>query len=274
MNQKKITLQNGSESCEANYHDVGAGPALVLLHNGCTGSFIWRPQIAEFSKTHRVLALDIPGFGDSGRPEGKYSLEILTKWVQLWLAHVSESDPKVIIGNCIGAAIGIELSKKPSNQVKGLILFNVCGGLRAMNRMNRFFYRIRFFRVLALLMRFQNFRRAAWGEMFHNINRVDPKDLQAFTRIILHPLQNKSRNGMLLGLSSFNPVLMRTLKPNPSIPTKVIWGEKNKIVPIRFAQDQIDVVMLDAGHVPMLEFPKETNDEIRKALEEINQVQS
>jgi 3-oxoadipate enol-lactonase len=48
------------------WHDVhGEGPPVVLLHAGLTDSRLWEPQLRSFPKSHTVLRVDLPGFGNS-----------------------------------------------------------------------------------------------------------------------------------------------------------------------------------------------------------------
>src|SRR5438874_2842640 len=52
------------------YHEEGSGPPVVMIHGFGGSKAVWQPQIAEFSRRYRVIALDLPGHGDSPRPEG------------------------------------------------------------------------------------------------------------------------------------------------------------------------------------------------------------
>jgi 3-oxoadipate enol-lactonase len=48
------------------WRDVhGEGPPVVLLHAGLTDSRLWEPQLRSFPKSHTVLRVDLPGFGNS-----------------------------------------------------------------------------------------------------------------------------------------------------------------------------------------------------------------
>ena len=51
----------------------GAGPVLVLLHGGSGSWRHWIRNIDFFSRTHRVIAPDLPGLGESDQPERPYS---------------------------------------------------------------------------------------------------------------------------------------------------------------------------------------------------------
>jgi pimeloyl-ACP methyl ester carboxylesterase len=55
------------------YVDKGEGPPVVLVHGFASALETWDPVMPELARTHRVIALDLKGFGWSDRPEGDYS---------------------------------------------------------------------------------------------------------------------------------------------------------------------------------------------------------
>ena len=56
------------------YDETGAGPPLVLLHEGVVDSRIWEPVVPLWADRHRVIRYDQRGFGRSPEPDGPYSL--------------------------------------------------------------------------------------------------------------------------------------------------------------------------------------------------------
>ena len=50
------------------YVEEGSGEPIVLIHGYPQNHKTWRAQIPHLAKTHRVIALDWPGWGDSERP--------------------------------------------------------------------------------------------------------------------------------------------------------------------------------------------------------------
>jgi pimeloyl-ACP methyl ester carboxylesterase len=50
-------------------YDRGAGPPLLFVHGFPLEHHMWEPQVREFSTTHRVIAVDLRGFGQSSAPE-------------------------------------------------------------------------------------------------------------------------------------------------------------------------------------------------------------
>lgn len=61
------------------YVTAGTGPLMLLLHGFPEFWYSWRYQIPEFSKDHKVVALDMRGYNLSSKPEGKsaYRMENL-----------------------------------------------------------------------------------------------------------------------------------------------------------------------------------------------------
>src|SRR3954451_15619532 len=52
------------------YLEAGTGPPLLLLHGHEQSATSWRWVIPALARTHRVLALSLPGHGDSAPPAG------------------------------------------------------------------------------------------------------------------------------------------------------------------------------------------------------------
>lgn len=63
MDERTTTI----DSVKIKYVHEGAGPALVLVHGGGTGSSwqVWKQNIPALSRSYSVFAPDLPGFGDS-----------------------------------------------------------------------------------------------------------------------------------------------------------------------------------------------------------------
>jgi hypothetical protein len=73
--QPKSEVVTSSDGVPIRYTVQGKGdPALVFVHCwGCNRHF-WDNQMAEFSKTHRVVAIDLPGHGESGQGRMNWSV--------------------------------------------------------------------------------------------------------------------------------------------------------------------------------------------------------
>lgn len=113
-----------------NYHDVGAGFPVVLIHGsgpGVTAWANWRLAIPELARARRVLALDMAGFGYSQPAEsGKYSLDL---WVDQVIGFMDALDlPQVdLVGNSFGGAISLALAIRHPHRVRRIVLMGAAG---------------------------------------------------------------------------------------------------------------------------------------------------
>jgi (E)-2-((N-methylformamido)methylene)succinate hydrolase len=88
------------------YLDVGSGEAIVLLHGVGLNADAWQPQIQELSKTHRVIAIDMLGHGESDTAKGPATLDGYVRQVTDLLTACGISAANVI-GHSMGGLIAL-----------------------------------------------------------------------------------------------------------------------------------------------------------------------
>ena len=112
------------------FHDAGAGSVVLLIHGsgpGVSAWANWRLAIPELSKSHRVIAPDMVGFGYSDRPAGiSYNLET---WLAqaLGLLDALGISKAHIVGNSFGGAIALALAIRNPERVDRLALMGSVG---------------------------------------------------------------------------------------------------------------------------------------------------
>ena len=111
------------------YLEAGAGPTLVLVH-GFTGSKEnWLPLIPHLSARYRVLAPDLPGWGDSARHAGAdYGFAAQAERLNAWLSEIDDG-PVVLVGHSMGGGIAAILAARYPHRVSQLVLMDA-GGAR------------------------------------------------------------------------------------------------------------------------------------------------
>lgn len=118
------------DGVRTNYHDVGAGSPVVLVHGsgpGVSAWANWRPTLPVLSQRCRVLAPDVLGFGYTERPAGvRYNLGTWTDHLvgfldALGLERVS------MVGNSFGGALALSLVTRFPNRVDKLVLMGSAG---------------------------------------------------------------------------------------------------------------------------------------------------
>jgi pimeloyl-ACP methyl ester carboxylesterase len=100
---------------------VGEGPAVVLLHAGVADRTMWREHLAPLADSaRRVLALDLPGFGEAGLEPGPQS-----PWEDvLQTLRVLSSEPVALVGNSYGGAIALRVAAVAPAAVSALALIS------------------------------------------------------------------------------------------------------------------------------------------------------
>jgi pimeloyl-ACP methyl ester carboxylesterase len=109
----------------------GSGPPLVLVHGRGSAAVAWFPLLPHLARTHRVLAVDLPGFGASrghrfagGGSEG--AIAFFVDPVEAWLAAEGIAAP-VIVGHSLGGLVALELALRGRVKPAGLGLIASMG---------------------------------------------------------------------------------------------------------------------------------------------------
>ncbi len=113
-----------------NYHDVGSGSPVVLLHGsgpGVTAWANWRLTMPALATSFRVVAPDMVGFGYTERPPGvRYALDT-------WVAHAIgvfdalALDQVNLVGNSFGGSLALALAIRHPHRVRRLVLMGAAG---------------------------------------------------------------------------------------------------------------------------------------------------
>ena len=103
------------------YEIYGAGePTLVFVHGWSCDARYWREQLPYFSKTHRVVLLDLAGHGHSGSTRSQYSMRSFGEDVQV-VTEAIGSRSVILIGHSMGGVVIAEAARLMPDRVKGLI---------------------------------------------------------------------------------------------------------------------------------------------------------
>lgn len=113
-----------------NYHDLGQGFPVMLIHGsgpGVSAWANWRLVLPVLAKDRRVIAPDMAGFGFTDRPEGAvYSMD---NWVKQAVGLMDALGlPQVdLVGNSFGGALSLALAIRHPQRVRRLVLMGAAG---------------------------------------------------------------------------------------------------------------------------------------------------
>ncbi|MEU7633605.1 haloalkane dehalogenase [Nocardia sp. NPDC049220] len=102
------------------YRDTGAGkvPA-IFLHGNPTTSYIWRNVIPHVAERTRVLAPDLIGMGESGKPDIGYRFTDHAEYLDAWFDALG-LDQVILVGHDWGGALGLDWAARHPGRVRGI----------------------------------------------------------------------------------------------------------------------------------------------------------
>jgi pimeloyl-ACP methyl ester carboxylesterase len=106
------------------YTDQGSGPVILLLHGMAGSKRYWEQLIPQLSHAHRVIAVDLLGFGHSPRAR-EYTYETHIRAIVDTLDSLGVSEPIKIVGMSMGALLALRLAAIYPDRVSDLILISL-----------------------------------------------------------------------------------------------------------------------------------------------------
>ena len=111
------------DGAHVRYEDRGEGPAVVLLHGFASSLETWSTVVPALSKKHRVLTLDLKGFGWTDRPEGDYSPPAQAQLV-LDLMKARGIDRAQVVAHSWGSSVALQMALRAPERVTSLALYD------------------------------------------------------------------------------------------------------------------------------------------------------
>ncbi|HEU4977422.1 MAG TPA: alpha/beta fold hydrolase [Solirubrobacteraceae bacterium] len=255
--------------------EAGRGPAVLALHGLGATKASFMPTLAALADRFRVIAIDLPGFGDSDKPLG-------AAYDAPWFAGVV---PDVL------DALGLERAHLLGNSLGGRVALEA--GLRTPERVER----------LALLAPSLAWRRSRpWAPLLRlvrpELGFVQPAPRPVVEAIVRRVVPRAEDGWTAAGVDEFLRAYLtragraafyaaarqiyledadgedgfwprlRSLRPEALF----VWGRRDRLVPLAFARHVTDALPnarhleLDCGHVPQVERPRETHAAIGRFL--------
>ncbi len=114
-------MASSKDGTPISYEVWGEGePALVFIHGWSCDARYWREQVPVFSKTHRVVVLDLAGHGHSGQGRARYTMENFGEDVKA-VTEAAGIQQAILIGHSMGGSVIVEAARLTPERVVGLI---------------------------------------------------------------------------------------------------------------------------------------------------------
>lgn len=220
------------------------GPALILLHGAAGSAAVWPRALLELPGTHTV-AIDLPGHGRSPQP-GRRSVRQYADSVAQFLRDEALSEV-IIAGHSMGGAVALELARRQLPGVRGLILLSSSGRLRVGGPL---------FAALS-----DDFAQAATLLAGLSFAAEAPDELRQAAVAEIIDCGTLVTTGDFLACNHFD---LTAELPNIALPTLVISGTADQMVPLRYSAATAAALpnatlrpIEGAGHFVMREAPDE-----------------
>jgi pimeloyl-ACP methyl ester carboxylesterase len=245
----------------------GDRPPLLLIH-GLGGAWQnWLLTIPAFMGTHRVIAPDLPGFGQSDMPVGRISIQGFARVIDE-LCRTLEIDNPVVVGNSMGGFVGAELALAFPTRVRRLVLVSAAGlSIESMKK-----------EPLMTVGRLMSVTATRAGTQAGALIRR-PRMRRLFLQLVVRypeklsvPLASElvaggSAPGFVGGLDAILNYKIRERLSEIEVPTLIVWGRNDILIPVgdaaefeRLIGDNSHAVIFeDTGHLSMLERPSAFN---------------
>jgi pimeloyl-ACP methyl ester carboxylesterase len=111
------------EGARVRFVDRGKGPAVVLLHGFASALETWATVMPALEPRHRVVALDLKGFGWTDRPEGDYSPDAQAKLVLALLDHL-DIERAMVVAHSWGSSVALAMALRAPERVSRIALYD------------------------------------------------------------------------------------------------------------------------------------------------------
>ena len=271
---RQVTVSSALGETPVSYVDQGEGPPVLLVH-GLGGSWRnWLENIPFLSDRHRVVALDLPGFGLSPMPDEAISMAAYGDLILNFADRVDLGPDTYLVGHSMGGFISTEAVTSDPGRFSRISLVSAAGIS---------FATISGYRKSVTAAVVKMMIPVAAARMKRNLGRKRLRTA-SFAGVIAHPSMIGPE--ILWELGSYatlhSPALYeaayalggydnRDALSEIEVPTQVVWGQQDRLVPVgaaysyekRIRDAELSLVD-DCGHMVQLERPGRFNSEISR----------
>ncbi len=252
------------------YWVVGEGKSTVLLVHGLGGHIEnWEDNIAALAQGRRVYAFDLPGFGRSDKPRVKYTSLYATQFIKDFMM-IQAVDKAALIGESMGGGIVLQFALQYPHQVEKMVLADSAGFGKEVS-IN---LRIASLPIIGELLGRPSRKGSARlaRQLFFNQDLItdqwieeeyEMSSLPGAQRCLLSSLR------YMVNIWGGKENALRSILDHLEeieVPTLIIWGAQDRIVPVAYAHLATERVpnarlhIFDpCGHVPNIERAQEFN---------------
>ncbi len=244
-------------------HYYQGGPAdgetVLMIHGFGANKDNWVRFAKFFTKRYNVIALDLPGFGDSSKPDASYDVGTQAERVAAFVKTLGLTKVHVV-GNSMGGHIAALYAARHPEAVRSLALFDNAGVTSPKKS-----------ELYEMLERGEpNPLVARDAEGFAKLVSfvfVEPPKVPANVRRYMaeQASARSAQNDKVFSHLRERYIPLEPELPKIQAPTLLLWGDMDRVLDVSsievmkpLLKNPTVVIMKNCGHVPMIERPEET----------------
>lgn len=252
------------------YYEGGPakGETVLMIHGFAANKDNWLRFARHLTPRYHVIALDLPGFGDSDRPAGSYDVGTQAERVASFIDAL-ELGRVHLVGNSMGGHIAALIAARHPRYVRSLALFNN-SGINAPRESE-------LFRLLEqgqanplVVRRTQDFQRML------EFVFVEPPSLPAQVKTYLaqQSMANEAHYDEVFRQLRERYIPLEPELPRIEAPALLLWCDRDRVLDVSsievmkpLLRKPTVVIMENCGHAPMIERPEETARQYQAFIE-------
>jgi pimeloyl-ACP methyl ester carboxylesterase len=257
--------------------DKGQGRPILLLHGLATSSYTWHAIIPDLAKNHRVIAIDLRGFGASDKPiDDHYSIEDQSGAVEAFIEQENLQD-LTIIGHSFGGGVTLSLALKaaaePRPRIRNIVLVDTIAYRQPMPVFFKLFQVPLVADVSMTLVPPEVQAAQGLRLAYYDADKISAQDVAEYASTLYSPAAKHALTKTIEKIIPENIDEIAERYKTIKLPTLILWCERDKVVPVRLghrlhrAMPAAEfTVFAECGHMPQEEKPKDTLGAIQAFL--------
>jgi pimeloyl-ACP methyl ester carboxylesterase len=275
MNTEQLQEQYAKVgSVNTRYWQAGdSGNTVILLHGGGGYIELWKHNIFELAKHHRVYAFDMVGAGRSDKPDANYTFDFMAQFTRDFMKALDISKAS-LIGTSAGGGVALTVALNFPELVDRLVLVGSAGLGKEIN----FLLRITTLPGLGRLFSSPSKSGVAMlcKQAVYDPNLITDEIVDEFYQMARLP--GSSEATLNVGRSNFNiwgqfHQSITERLGTIAAPTLIVWGRQDPMVPVTQAQSAAKIIpnarleiIEECGHWSSIEHPQKFNQLVLEFL--------
>ena len=208
----------------------GNGDPVILIHGFPTSSHLWRNVIPELARSHRVIALDLPGYGRSDKPLNvEYSFRFFEDTLDAFLDELGISRTALVVHD-LGGPVGLFWAVRNSERLSKLVILNTLVYPETSWAVKAFLIALQ----LPLVREYVVSPKGIVGAMKLGVVRKDRLDREVLAPYTAPFNDAASRQALIKagsGLSVKGLGEIARKLPELQVPVRIIYGKNDRFLP-------------------------------------------